>query len=138
MRSSALSAIHGCGRANDERQVTRLEGKLANLTRQAARGGDIDVRRAQVEVPKAKLSAPAEIRLDRETLKVELTVIRQFKGGVRLIDDTSKDHIVLETEPVVGPLGDRQGPGRRASSVAQGRRSADDQPRHWLARRMTA
>jgi len=103
-------------RANSERQVKRLEGELANLTRQAARGVDIDVqefnqRRAQAEALKAKLTEPTEIRLDRETLKVGLKVIRQFHGGrYRLIDDPSNDHILVESDPTVGPLANADDP----------------------------
>jgi len=108
-------------RANDDRQVKRLEGELANLTRQGARGVDIDVqefntRRAQVVALKLKLVAPAEIRLDRETLQVGLAVVRQFKGGYRLIDDPANDYVLVEHDPIIGPLANPQDPaGVRAA-----------------------
>jgi hypothetical protein len=66
-------------RANTVRQVKRLDAELVNLTRQAARGLDIDVaefnnRRAQVEAMRLKLAAPAAIQLDRESLQVGLAM----------------------------------------------------------------
>lgn len=56
--------------------------------------------------------------LDRETLKVGLTVVRH-------IDDPSNDHIVIESDPTIGPLANADRSGRRAVGVAQGRRSED-------------
>jgi len=100
-------------RENIERQVKRIEAEIANLTRQAARGLDIDVqefnsRRAQVEELRRKLEAPAEIDLDRDALRAGLTMVKHFKGGLTLIDDPSKDYIgakpALEAASHLGPF----------------------------------
>jgi hypothetical protein len=109
-------------RENIERQVKRIETEIANLTRQAARGLDIDVkefnaRKAQVQELQAKLAAPADISLDRTSLKAGLVMMRQFKGGVRLIDDPSKEYITMEMDPVVGPPAVAQDPAGVRSAL---------------------
>ena len=97
-------------RENIERQVKRIDTEIANLIRQAARGLDIDVkefnsRKAQVQELQAKLAAPADINLDRTALNAGLVMVRQFNGGrTRLIDDPTKDYIIVEEDPVVDPL----------------------------------
>jgi hypothetical protein len=109
-------------RENIERQVKRIEAEIANLTRQAARGLDIDVRefnsrRSQVEELRRKLDAPAEIDLDRTALQAGLVMVRQFKGGVTLIDDPSKDYVEMQMDPVVGPLAVAQDPAGVRSAL---------------------
>ena len=109
-------------RENIERQIERIETEIANLTRQAARGLDIDVkefnrRKSQVAELQAKLNPPTEINLDRTALKAGLVMVRQFKGGVRLIDDPSKDYIEMEMDPVVGPLATKRDPKRDPAGV---------------------
>ena len=43
-------------------------------------------------------------------------MVRQFKGGVRLIDDPSKDYVEMQHDPVVGPLATKRDPaGVRAA-----------------------
>ena len=109
-------------RENIERQLKRIEGEIANLTRQAARGLDIDVqefnsRRAQVEELRRKLEAPAEIELDRDALRAGLTMLKHFKGGLTLIDDPSKDYIEMKLDPVVGPLATKRDPASTRSAL---------------------
>lgn len=78
---------------------------------------EFNSRKAQVAELQAKLAAPAEINLDRTTLQAGLVMVRQFKGGVRLIDDPSKDYITMEMDPVVGPLAVAQDPAGVRSAL---------------------
>ena len=110
-------------KANAERQIKRLERELANLDRQARRGVDIDVQgynttKAEIVALQKKLAGPGEVQFDREALRVGLATIRQFhRGHVRHSDDPEADHILVEHDPVVGPLAVAQDPAGVRSAL---------------------
>jgi hypothetical protein len=71
---------------------------------------DIDVQefngtKSQIAELQAKLAGPGEVQFDREALRVGLATVRQFhRGHVRHIDNPEADHVVIESDPIVGPL----------------------------------
>ena len=96
-------------RENLQREVAKLEGVIARLTDAIERGEPVGTRlkerTAELEALRGKLAEPVALDISRETVRAGLVTVRSYLGGsYRLIDDPSKDHIVVEDDRVVGPL----------------------------------
>jgi hypothetical protein len=99
-------------RENQEKEMARIEGEVARLVAAIAGGkespaivAEITKREAAIEALKAKLAAPVAFDVSREELREGMVTVRKFLGGsYRLIDDPSKDYMLVEDDKVVGPL----------------------------------
>ena len=99
----------GSERANAEREAKRLEAVVArlldNLESGQAVADRLKQRQAELDALRAKLTASPVLDLNRETLHDGLVTVRTYLGGsYRLIDDPSKDHILVEDDRATGPI----------------------------------